>query len=54
MKAAPGKLSRVVTWAGLFTVGILAVPTGLLVLLITGTWKATDRLTALLDKKTGK
>ena len=42
-------LSQAVTWTGVGVVGVLAVPAGLLFLLISGVWRATDRITARLE-----
>lgn len=44
-------LSRFTTWIGLAIGGLLAIPAGMLVLLISGIWTVTDRLSAFFERK---
>lgn len=44
-------LSRLVTGLGLAAVGLLAIPAGILFLLISGIWSATDWIAARLDQR---
>lgn len=45
------RLSQVVTWAGIIVIGILVVPTGLLIALISTVWSAADKIAAWLEKR---
>ncbi len=47
-------LSRLVAYIGLAVIGLLAIPAGLLVLLISGIWSATDRIAAYWEQKGGE
>lgn len=44
-------LSRLVTGLGLVAIGLLAIPAGILFLLISGAWSVTDRVAAHLEQK---
>ena len=42
---------KVITWLGMAVVGILALPAGALVLLISGVWSLTDRISQWITQK---
>ena len=44
-------LSRLVMCLGLVAIGLLAIPAGILFLLISGIWSVTDRIAAHLEQK---
>lgn len=44
-------LSRLVTGLGLAAAGLLAIPAGILFLLISGIWAAADRIAVRLEQK---
>ena len=46
-------LSRFVTWVGLAAAGLIAIPAGILILLISGIWTVADRFAACLERKGG-
>ena len=37
-------LKQVIVWAGIIIIGILAVPTGVLIALISAVWSVTDKI----------
>jgi hypothetical protein len=43
---------RLTVWAGGAVIGILVIPAGALLLLISGIWSVTDRIADWLDRKT--
>jgi len=45
------RLSRFVTWIGLGAAGLIAIPAGILILLISGIWTVADRFAAYLERK---
>lgn len=46
-----GILSKAVSWLGIAVIAVLAVPAGVLILLIIGIWSLTDWLVARLSGK---
>lgn len=46
-------LNRFVTWIGLAAAGLIAIPAGILLLLVLGIWTMVDRLAAYLERKGG-
>lgn len=53
--AARTKISQAITWMGIVMIGILAVPTGLLMALISAIWSVTDKITEWIgDGKRGR
>lgn len=42
---------RFVTWLGLAAAGLLALPDGILMLLICAVWSLTDRVSAWMNRK---
>ena len=50
-KTAYRGLSRFTVWGGLVCISLLAVPTGVLIFLISGIWSAADKVSGELEKK---
>lgn len=44
-------ISRLITWLGVALIGLLALPAGVLVLLIIGIWSLVDRLASRLGRE---
>lgn len=38
------RISQMITWMGLVVIGVLAVPTGVLITLISMLWSVTDKI----------